>query len=173
VGGSDPILHQTISLPDGRTLGFAEYGDPSGRPVLLFPGTPSGRLFHHPDESITLSLGARVFTIDRPGDGFPFAYATFLSGLLGLLAMPSSDPPRAGLIVLLMLPLVAGALDWIENGLLILLLESTDGQRQLLVTIASVVASAKWIPLLVSLVVVNCLFLKKTRPDCASVGGEV
>ena len=109
----------------------------------------------------------------RPGYGFPFAYATLLCGLLALLAMPSSDPPRAGLIVLLMLPLVAGALDWIENGLLILLLESTDGQRQLLVTIASVVASAKSILLLVSLVVVICLFHKKTRPDCASVGGEV
>jgi len=69
VGGSDPRVHQTISLPDGRTLGFAEYGDPSGRPVLFFPGTPSGRLFHHPDESIALSLGARVFAIDRPGYG--------------------------------------------------------------------------------------------------------
>jgi pimeloyl-ACP methyl ester carboxylesterase len=69
VGGSDPRLHQAISLPDGRTLGFAEYGDPSGRPVFFFPGTPSGRLFHHPDESIALSLGARVFAIDRPGYG--------------------------------------------------------------------------------------------------------
>ena len=69
MGGSDPRLHQTVTLADGRTLGFAEYGDPSGRPVLFFPGTPSGRLFHHPDESITLSLGARVFTIDRPGYG--------------------------------------------------------------------------------------------------------
>ena len=69
MGGSDPRLHQTVTLADGRTLGFAEYGDPSGRPVLFFPGTPSGRLFHHPDESITRSLGARVFTIDRPGYG--------------------------------------------------------------------------------------------------------
>lgn len=67
--GSDPRLHQTIILPDGRTLGFAEYGDPSGRPILFFPGTPSGRLFHHPDESIARSLGARVFAIDRPGYG--------------------------------------------------------------------------------------------------------
>ena len=66
---SDPRLHQTIILPDGRTLGFAEYGDPSGRPVLFFPGTPSGRLFQHPDESIAASLGARVITLDRPGYG--------------------------------------------------------------------------------------------------------
>jgi pimeloyl-ACP methyl ester carboxylesterase len=67
--GLDPRLHQTVSLPDGRTLGFAEYGDPCGRPVLFFPGTPSGRLFHHPDESIALSLGARVLALDRPGYG--------------------------------------------------------------------------------------------------------
>jgi pimeloyl-ACP methyl ester carboxylesterase len=67
--GSGHRQHQTIKLPDGRTLGFAEYGDPSGRPVLFFPGTPSGRLFHHPDESIALSLGARVLTVDRPGYG--------------------------------------------------------------------------------------------------------
>jgi pimeloyl-ACP methyl ester carboxylesterase len=62
-------LNQCITLSDGRTLGFAEYGDLSGRPVLFFPGTPSGRLFHHPDESIALSLGARIITIDRPGFG--------------------------------------------------------------------------------------------------------
>lgn len=67
--GSGERRHQTIELPDGRTLGFAEYGDPSGRPVLFFPGTPSGRLFHHPDESVALSMGARVLTIDRPGYG--------------------------------------------------------------------------------------------------------
>jgi len=67
--GSGQRQHQTIRLPDGRTLGFAEYGDPSGRTVLFFPGTPSGRLFHHPDESIALSVGARVVTIDRPGYG--------------------------------------------------------------------------------------------------------
>ena len=69
MGRSDPRLHQTIILLDGRTLGFAEYGDLSGRPVLFFPGTPSGRLFHHPDESIARSVGARVFAIDRPGYG--------------------------------------------------------------------------------------------------------
>jgi hypothetical protein len=43
---SIPRLHQSFTLADGRRLGFAEYGDPRGKPVLFFPGTPSGRLFH-------------------------------------------------------------------------------------------------------------------------------
>jgi pimeloyl-ACP methyl ester carboxylesterase len=67
--GLDHWHHQSITLADGRRLGFAEYGDPSGKPVFFFPGTPSGRLFHHPDESIAVSLGARVITVDRPGYG--------------------------------------------------------------------------------------------------------
>jgi pimeloyl-ACP methyl ester carboxylesterase len=67
--GLERRLHQSITLADGRRLGFAEYGDPSGKPVLFFPGTPSGRLFHHPDESIAVSVGARVITVDRPGYG--------------------------------------------------------------------------------------------------------
>jgi hypothetical protein len=90
---------------------------------------------------------------------FPFAYATLLSGLLGSLARPPSDWPGSGWTVLLMLPLVAGALDWVENGLLLWLLESMDGQRQMAVTLASVVASAKWILILVSLIAALVLFL--------------
>ena len=66
---SEHRLNQHVTLADGRRLGFAEYGDASGRPVLFFPGTPSGRLFHHPDESIARSLGGRIITVDRPGLG--------------------------------------------------------------------------------------------------------
>lgn len=61
--------NQGLQLSDGRQLGFAEYGDPNGKPVFFFPGAPSTRLFHHPDEHIASSLGARVITIDRPGFG--------------------------------------------------------------------------------------------------------
>lgn len=58
-----------IRLRDGRSLGYAEYGNPTGKPVVFFQGTPSSRLFHHPDESIAVSLGARITTMDRPGFG--------------------------------------------------------------------------------------------------------
>jgi pimeloyl-ACP methyl ester carboxylesterase len=62
-------LNQTLTLADGRQLGFAEYGDPEGRPVFFFPGGPSTRLFHHPDEEIAVSLNARTIILDRPGYG--------------------------------------------------------------------------------------------------------
>ena len=60
--------NQTLILRCGRRLGFAEYGDPAGKPVLYFHGTPSSRLLH-PDEGITRSLGARLIILERPGFG--------------------------------------------------------------------------------------------------------
>jgi len=61
--------NQTIKLSDGRQLGFAEYGEPKGKPIFFFPGGPSTRLFHHPNESVATSLGARIISLDRPGYG--------------------------------------------------------------------------------------------------------
>lgn len=58
-----------LRLRDGRALGYAEYGDPAGSPVLFFHGTPGSRLQRHPDASIARELGARIITIDRPGYG--------------------------------------------------------------------------------------------------------
>jgi pimeloyl-ACP methyl ester carboxylesterase len=58
----------SITLNDGRRLGYAEYGDPSGKPVLYFPGTPSSRLLHPPTEPTT-DLGVRLLVLERPGYG--------------------------------------------------------------------------------------------------------
>lgn len=60
------MAHQTITLRDGRTLSWCEYGPADGTPVLLFHGTPGSRLEHDPFERPT-----RVRTIvpDRPGFG--------------------------------------------------------------------------------------------------------
>jgi pimeloyl-ACP methyl ester carboxylesterase len=53
-------------------LGYAEWGDPEGVPVVLFHGTPDSRLFC-PDtyrtDTTTTDLGVRLITIDRPGYG--------------------------------------------------------------------------------------------------------
>ncbi len=58
-----------IRLRDGRRLAYAEYGDPQGKPIFFFHGTPGSRLFHHPDTSVAASAGARIIAIDRPGFG--------------------------------------------------------------------------------------------------------
>ena len=41
--------NQTITLKNGRTLGYAEYGDPEGKPVFHFHGSSGSRLEHPPD----------------------------------------------------------------------------------------------------------------------------
>lgn len=56
----------TLTLRDGRTLGYAQYGDPSGQPVFFFHGSAGSRLEHPADVS---ALGARLICADRPGHG--------------------------------------------------------------------------------------------------------
>ncbi|MGW2219629.1 alpha/beta fold hydrolase [Nonomuraea sp. NPDC001684] len=55
-------------LPDGRLLGWAEWGPPDGRPVLLSPGAATSRRLGMgaaaPDD-----LGVRLISLDRPGLG--------------------------------------------------------------------------------------------------------
>lgn len=60
---------QTVTAPDGRTLMFAEWGDPDGSPVFALHGTPGCRLNRHPDEDLVRATGARVITYDRAGYG--------------------------------------------------------------------------------------------------------
>jgi pimeloyl-ACP methyl ester carboxylesterase len=62
------LNNQTIRLSDGRTLGYAEYGDPSGKVVFFLHGQPGNRLFH-PDPVITKNAGIRLIIPDRPGYG--------------------------------------------------------------------------------------------------------
>ena len=60
---------QTITLRDGRTLGFAEYGDPVGKAVFHFNGSGGSRLEYPMDKSILTDLGIRFVATDRPGHG--------------------------------------------------------------------------------------------------------
>jgi pimeloyl-ACP methyl ester carboxylesterase len=61
----------TIRLPDGRRLGYAEYGDPAGKPVLHFHGTPDSRLEGTLPgvAEAAARLGVRLILPDRPGIG--------------------------------------------------------------------------------------------------------
>lgn len=63
----------TLLLPDGRTLSYAEYGDPEGIPFVLCHGTPGSRLDLCDDDDIVRLLGARIIVPDRPG----FGHSTF------------------------------------------------------------------------------------------------
>lgn len=61
-------MENSITLEDGRTLAYAEYGDPHGKPVFFFHGTPGSRIFH-PSDEVTARLGVHLLTTDRPGYG--------------------------------------------------------------------------------------------------------
>lgn len=67
----NPQLDQTLRLPDGRQLGFAEVGDPNGRPLLHFHSNPGSRLdFAFGDHDRALrDAGVRLISPDRPGYG--------------------------------------------------------------------------------------------------------
>jgi pimeloyl-ACP methyl ester carboxylesterase len=60
---------RTMAVAGGRTVGYADWGDPDGFPVVHLHGTPGSRLsFDYADESAR-RLGARVIATDRPGIG--------------------------------------------------------------------------------------------------------
>jgi pimeloyl-ACP methyl ester carboxylesterase len=59
----------TIKLPDGRQLGYAEYGDPDGHPVFYFHGTPGSRLQAADFHDAAQAKHCRFFGIDRLGMG--------------------------------------------------------------------------------------------------------
>lgn len=64
-----PNTALTFRLRDGRTLGYAEYGDPVGKPVFLFHGFPGSRLEAAWGHDAAANRGARLIGIDRPGYG--------------------------------------------------------------------------------------------------------
>ena len=59
----------TIELPDGRTLSYAEYGDPEGRPVFAFHGVVGSRLLWSLYDEAARERGVRIVAPDRPGFG--------------------------------------------------------------------------------------------------------
>jgi pimeloyl-ACP methyl ester carboxylesterase len=58
-----------LQLQDSRRVCYNEYGDPNGRPVFYFHGTPGSR--HEPTygHADALELGYRIIAPDRPGFG--------------------------------------------------------------------------------------------------------
>lgn len=68
---SEGIISEQLVLKraDGRQLGFAEYGDPSGLVVLAFHGVPGARFMFRPTAAPARRLNLRIVAPDRPGYG--------------------------------------------------------------------------------------------------------
>jgi pimeloyl-ACP methyl ester carboxylesterase len=89
---------QRLRLPGGREIGFAEYGDPQGLPVLAIHGTPGSRFMFALTDEPARQRGLRIVAPERPGYGLsPFrrqetlaheaADLTALADALGLLRL--------------------------------------------------------------------------------------
>lgn len=59
----------SICLFDGRTLGYAEYGDPNGFPVFYFHGGQESRLSGRFMDHMARQLHIRLIAPERPGIG--------------------------------------------------------------------------------------------------------
>jgi pimeloyl-ACP methyl ester carboxylesterase len=61
----------SVRLRDGRSLSYADRGDPSGKPLLYFHGNPGSRLDWSGEEyeRLIVDAGVRWVAIDRPGFG--------------------------------------------------------------------------------------------------------
>lgn len=62
-------MDQIVVLKDGRKLGYAQYGDPKGKPLFFFHGWPTCRLHAKYLEKIAKELKIRIISPDRPGIG--------------------------------------------------------------------------------------------------------
>jgi pimeloyl-ACP methyl ester carboxylesterase len=60
----------TITLEDGRTVGFADFGTPDQVAVLWCHGGPGSRLEPEPFAASARQAGLRLIGIDRPGYGW-------------------------------------------------------------------------------------------------------
>lgn len=60
---------QTITLDGGRLLGYAEYGDPCGTPVVSFHGWPGSRVQTARYDDAASAIGVRLIAPERPAIG--------------------------------------------------------------------------------------------------------
>jgi pimeloyl-ACP methyl ester carboxylesterase len=60
---------RTATLDDGRTIAWAEYGDPAGAPLVLLHGTPGSRLQFRSMHEPAAAARVRLVCPERPGFG--------------------------------------------------------------------------------------------------------
>ena len=72
----------SFRLPDGRVIGYAEYGDPAGLPVLALHGTPGSRFMFALTDEAARERGLRLIAPERPGYGLSdFRHASSLKDI--------------------------------------------------------------------------------------------
>ena len=64
-----PRPDNVLRLRDNRLLGYAEYGVPSGQPVIFFHGMPGSRLQGALGHESAIRQNVRLIAPDRPGYG--------------------------------------------------------------------------------------------------------
>jgi pimeloyl-ACP methyl ester carboxylesterase len=62
-------MDKTLRLPDGRALGYCEYGDPLGTPLFYIHGHPGSRLEAGFLADAAAKHHARLIGVDQPGLG--------------------------------------------------------------------------------------------------------
>ena len=86
-----------IKLSDGHTVGYAEYGDLTGKPVVHFHGTPSSRFEADNPDLIAIAerLHVRFIVPDRPGHGLsdwvPYTIASYPDIVIQAVSLLSVD----------------------------------------------------------------------------------
>jgi pimeloyl-ACP methyl ester carboxylesterase len=66
-------LDRIYTLPDGRLIGYREYGAHEGLPILALHGTPGSRLKYARAEAAARTMGLRLICPDRWGYGLTSA----------------------------------------------------------------------------------------------------
>ena len=66
-----PVVDSTITLDDGRSVAYADFGPKDLRPLVYLHGTPGSRLDLGRDDllAVLAEAGYRLIGIDRPGFG--------------------------------------------------------------------------------------------------------
>ena len=59
----------TLTMPDGRTVGYADFGPADGTPVIWCHGGPGSRLEPMQVAPEAAAAGFRMIGVDRPGYG--------------------------------------------------------------------------------------------------------
>ncbi len=64
-----------LILPDGRQIAYVEYGNPNGKPIILFHGNRNSRLMYEFISDYAYKSNLYVIVPDRPGYGLSDFYS--------------------------------------------------------------------------------------------------